>query len=163
MFIRCVTSQWFGVTSWVCSLRGLLLTCITFDFVWNRLAWLRITLDGDPHHIFMHWIRVFLMTRSASSLVTWLPPSHVLHTLICPKYILNPFIYRRTALLWLFCFGFIFCCKNKILNKIASKWALCVFIDAIWSLMIFQPFWHEASIPNAKRGYHHFLPWIESR
>ena len=23
MFIRCVTSQWFGVTSWVCSLRGL--------------------------------------------------------------------------------------------------------------------------------------------
>ena len=22
MFIRCVTSQWFGVTSWVCSLRG---------------------------------------------------------------------------------------------------------------------------------------------
>ena len=25
MFIRCVTSQWFGVTSWVCSLRGLYL------------------------------------------------------------------------------------------------------------------------------------------
>ena len=23
MFIRCVTSQWFGVTSWVCILRGL--------------------------------------------------------------------------------------------------------------------------------------------
>ena len=32
MFISCVTSQWFGITSWVCGLRGL-----TFNFNRDRL------------------------------------------------------------------------------------------------------------------------------
>ena len=37
MFIRCVTSQWFGVTSWVCSLRAGL---------WSRSRWCRMFSAG---------------------------------------------------------------------------------------------------------------------